>query len=117
MMPKMQLPPHLVSVLGKKQCSLCKLVFDEEVEPSLGAAFRAHVLHFHSKAAPSAEFSVTPNDEVWSPKVVSADVCKDGVILEFQDGKTASFLSATLYAALPQAVRVIESREIEDDDA
>ena len=47
MAPKAQLPPHLITLLGKKYCSVCKLQFDSNTKPSLGAAFKLHVLSDH----------------------------------------------------------------------
>jgi hypothetical protein len=44
MTPKKQLPPHLIEIGGKKCCSACKRPFETNSQPSLIAAFKAHVL-------------------------------------------------------------------------
>jgi hypothetical protein len=46
-MPRTKLPPHLIDYLGAWRCSICKIPFPLEVEPSLSRAFAEHVITNH----------------------------------------------------------------------
>ena len=44
LMPRTKLPPHLIDYQGAKRCSICKMPFPSDAEPSLGKAFAEHVI-------------------------------------------------------------------------
>ena len=48
------------------------------------------------------------------PHVVSADRLNASVIITFNDGRCAVYSSALLYAALPQAEELYDSRAVEE---
>jgi hypothetical protein len=42
--------PHLLSVLGGRHCSICKMPFPPDTKPSVNEAFAQHVLKAHRPA-------------------------------------------------------------------
>src|SRR5690348_7475062 len=46
-MRREKIPPYLTTVLGKKRCSACGLVFPKDSKPSLSKAFAEHVRSVH----------------------------------------------------------------------
>lgn len=50
----------------------------------------------------AAWFTLPAMKKVTERRIVNADMCKRGVVISFDDGATAIFPSAFLYAALSQ---------------
>ena len=46
-MPRTKLPPHLIDYQGARRCSICKMPFPTDAEPSLSKAFAEHVITNH----------------------------------------------------------------------
>jgi len=46
-MRREKIPPYLTTVLGKKRCSACGMVFPKDSKPSLSKAFAEHVRSVH----------------------------------------------------------------------
>jgi hypothetical protein len=42
-----KLPPHLIDDRGVKRCSVCKMPFLPDAQPSLSKAFAEHVIKAH----------------------------------------------------------------------
>lgn len=51
-MHRQKIPPYLTTVLGKKRCSVCGLVFPKDSKPSLSKAFAEHVRNAHKPKKP-----------------------------------------------------------------
>jgi len=54
-MPRIKLPPHLIDYQGAKRCSICKMPFPSDIEPSLTKAFAEHVISNHRPGQTSEE--------------------------------------------------------------
>ena len=54
-MPRTKLPPHLIDYQGAKRCSICKMPFPSDIEPSLTKAFAEHVISNHRPGQTSEE--------------------------------------------------------------
>jgi hypothetical protein len=46
-MAKPPMAPYLTTTLGKKCCSLCRMVFTKDMKPSLSKAFAEHIRTKH----------------------------------------------------------------------
>jgi hypothetical protein len=45
--PRTVLPPYLIASHGVKLCSVCRHAFGADSKPSIGSAFKKHVLDLH----------------------------------------------------------------------
>ena len=65
-------PPHLIDSRGVKRCSVCRMPFRADSQPSIIKAFAAHVLKAHGSGGKSSEDVVavrpTPDSLGHSPK-------------------------------------------------
>jgi len=46
-MPRTKLPPHLIDYRGAKRCSICKMPFPPDSNPTINLAFAEHVVEAH----------------------------------------------------------------------
>ncbi len=56
-MARTKLPPHLIDYQGAQRCSICKMPFPSDAQPSLDKAFAEHVITAHRPGQTSEDFS------------------------------------------------------------